>query len=70
MTVETALYIEINRLPDNLKAEALELIKNFAKEKGVEPQGQHPERKAGSRPGAYVMAPDFDDPLEDFAEYM
>ena len=27
-------------------------------------------RHAGGLPGSFYMAPDFDDPLEDFAEYM
>ena len=29
-----------------------------------------PKRRAGGLEGGFYMAPDFDEPLEDFAEYM
>ena len=74
MTNEQALIAEIHNLPQNKQSEAvdaaLRLIKNLAKQASEEMPKKRPLRKAGSRPGAYVMAPDFDDPLDDFEEYM
>ncbi|MFN0277010.1 MAG: DUF2281 domain-containing protein [Pyrinomonadaceae bacterium] len=74
MTNEQALIAEIHNLPQSKQAEAvdaaLRLIKNLAKQTAEESAKKHPRRKAGSRPGAYIMSPDFDDPLEEFEEYM
>lgn len=73
MTDEQALISEIHKLPVNKQAEAfdavLRLIKSFAKQTSEDAAKKRPPRKAGSRPGAYIMSPDFDEPLEDFKEY-
>ena len=74
MTNEQSLIAEIHSLPKSKQAEAvdaaLRLIKNLAKQANEKPLNERSPRKAGSRPGAYIMSPDFDDPLEDFEEYM
>jgi hypothetical protein len=75
MTREEALLAEIHNLPKNQQAgavdAALRLIRNLAKQVADKPSDEpHQRRRAGGRPGAYVMAPDFDEPLEEFEEYM
>lgn len=70
MTEETELILEIQRLPKALRAEALEMIRDLVRRKAPRALEKRPRRKAGSHPGLFVMAPDFDDPLEDFEEYM
>lgn len=74
MTNEQELIAEIHNLPQSKRAEAvdaaLRLVKNLAKQATEESVKERPRRKAGSRPGAFIMGPDFDDPLEDFEEYM
>lgn len=70
MTDENALISKIHSLPENLKAEVarfVESLKNRAEVDNSQPRFQ---RKAGSSVGKYHIAPDFDEPLEDFKEYM
>lgn len=73
MTNEQALIAEINNLPQSKRAEAIDaalrLIKNLAKQASEEPKKRR-YRKAGSHPGIFTVAPDFDDPIEGFEEYM
>lgn len=68
---EQALIQEIRTLPENLKLEVLHFVQ-FLKQKQVEQtESVKPRRrKAGSAKGKFVMADDFNAPLEDFAEYM
>lgn len=74
MIDEQTLIAEIHSLPKAKQAEAIDaalrLIKALAKQMTDDAMNDRPRRKAGSHPGAFVMAPDFDEPLEDFAEYM
>lgn len=71
MTNEQALIAEIHNLPKSKQAEAvdaaLRLIKNLAKQASEEPKLRY--RKAGSHPGMFTVAPDFDDPIDGFEEY-
>lgn len=62
------LYTKLNSLPLNLKKEVLDFIdfilsKNKNKNKNKIPM-------FGSGKGMFVVKPDFDDPIEDFKEYM
>lgn len=69
---EQTLIQEIQTLPENLKQEVLHFVQ-FLKQKQAaktEPAKPRKKRQAGSAKGKYVMADDFDAPLEDFAEYM
>jgi hypothetical protein len=74
MTDEQALISQIHNIPESLKEEVARFVSKLAR--GLPKNGSNDvsitrrPRKAGSRSGAYVMAPDFDDPLEDFEEYM
>ena len=74
MTDEQALIAEIHNLPKSKQAEAvdaaLRLIKNLAKQHSEEPVKKRRRRIAGSMAGKIVIMPNFDDPLEEFEEYM
>ena len=61
------LYNEISSLSPELKKEVEEFI-NKLKDKGNLEKAS--KRKFGSSQGFFKMAPDFDEPLEDFKEYM
>lgn len=64
------LYIKISMLPEHLKLNVLEYIDSVvlkkAKLKNLD--SKHP--KAGCMKGTFRMAHDFDEPLDDFNEYM
>lgn len=62
------LYTKLTSPPDNLKAEVGDFIevliaKAKKKQKKVKP-------KFGSGKDMFIMKPDFDEPLDDFKEYM
>jgi len=65
---DIALFENLSKLPENLKSEVADFIE-FLLQKN---KGNMPERKPtfGSAKGMFIMSPDFDDPLEDFKEYM
>ena len=73
MTNEQALLAEIHNLPMSKREEAvdaaLRLIKSLAKQSD-EKSRELPNRKAGSAEGKYHILPGFDDPLDDFEEFM
>jgi len=70
--IEQTLIKEIHTLPESLKQEVLHFVQFLKQKQNVESETVEPrkKRKAGSAKGKYVMADDFDEPLEDFAEYM
>jgi len=74
MTDEQALIAEIHNLPKNRQTEAIDaalrLIKNLAKQNGKDFAKKRRRPKAGSLAGKIVILPGFDDPLEEFEEYM
>ncbi len=70
MTDEQALISQIHKLPENQKAKVARYVEKLRERVIVEPVKKHPRRKAGSYPGMFVMSPDFDEPLEEFEEYM
>ena len=74
MSNEQALIAEIHNLPKGQQTgaidAALRLIKNLAKQAAEEALEEGPRRRAGSAAGKYHIAPDFDEPLDDFKEYM
>ncbi|MDQ3087265.1 MAG: DUF2281 domain-containing protein [Acidobacteriota bacterium] len=69
---EQTLIQEIHTLPENLKLEVLHFIQSLKQKQTEKTELEKPrkKRKAGSAKGMFVMADDFDEPLEDFAEYM
>jgi hypothetical protein len=62
------LYIKLTSLPENLKKEIGDFA-DFLTSK-LKREGAPAPRKAGLAKGLIKMKDDFDDPLEDFAEYM
>ena len=67
---DLSLYLKISLLPDSLKSEINDYI-DFLREKKLKKKAtslKHP--KAGCMKGTFKMSSDFDEPLEDFKEYM
>ena len=62
------LNSKFQRLPENLKSEVVDFI-DFLLSKSDKPKISHGP-KFGSGKGMFVMKEDFDDPLDDFKEYM
>ena len=62
------LYSEIAALPDNLKQEVSDFVEFLKKKYETKPKIK--ERKYGYAKGFFKMSDDFDEPLEDFKEYM
>ena len=65
---DVQLYTQISALPEDLKKEVsdfVEFLKNKSKaNKNIK------ERQFGCGKDFFKMSPDFDEPLEDFKEYM
>jgi len=62
------LYTELSTLPTNLKKEVQDFIEFLkAREKK---QASIRQRNFGAEKGFFTMQDDFDEPLEDFKEYM
>lgn len=65
------LYHKLNKLPDAMKAEVKDFIEFLEQEvKKEKKQQDKPKPKFGSAKGMFVMHDDFDEPLEDFKDYM
>ena len=62
------LYSELSSLPDDLKKEVRDFIQ-FLKTKSRIQQPTK-QRKFGAAKGFFKMRADFDEPLEDFKDYM
>jgi hypothetical protein len=65
------LTAQISLLPDNLKEEVADFV-GFLQQKlktGNQPK-KIKERKFGYAKGSFEMAPDFDEPLDEFKDYM
>ena len=62
------LVQKIAELPPDLQAQVADFV-DFLREKKIKSQ---PEKRPvfGSAKGMFVLAPDFDEPLDDFKEYM
>ncbi len=69
--IEKAILSEIYMLPETLKLEVWQFISLLKQNYIVkEPIKKSKKRKAGSAKGKYLMRSDFNDPLEDFKDYM
>jgi hypothetical protein len=67
---DLSLYIRISSLPSQLKTEISDYL-DFLVSKRLNKRKQsnrHP--KAGCMKGTFKMSADFDEPLDDFKEYM
>ena len=65
---DTLIQNKLATLPDNLKSEVEDFIDFLLSKKQAEITGGKPV--FGSAKGMFVIKPDFDEPLEDFKEYM
>ncbi len=70
MTDENALISQIHNLPDSLKAEVAQFVESLKRKANDDAQKLRRRPKAGSMAGKIVILPGFDDPLEEFEEYM
>jgi hypothetical protein len=64
----TLLYSKLASLPENIKAEVLDFIDFLLTKKQLPEKNKKP--KFGSAKGMFIVHPGFDDPLDDFKEYM
>lgn len=64
----TQLYTKINSLPDDLKSEVNDFIDFLLAKR----KNEKPAQKStfGIAKGKIHMSPDFDEPLDDFKDYM
>ena len=62
------LYDKLARLPENLKVEVLHFI-DFLLQKDKQ-SGSSKKPKFGSGKGMFKIKPGFDEPLQDFRDYM
>lgn len=69
MTEEKLILSQIQQLPEQLRQEVLHYAQ-FLHSKSLEQNPKPKNRKAGSAKGKFILTPDFDQPLEDFKEYM
>jgi len=61
-------YIKLQSLPEKLKAQALEFIDFLYQKNKNSKQNKHP--KAGFLKGKIIIGKDFNEPLDDFNEYI
>lgn len=66
----TILFEKINKLPDHLKVEVLDFVEFLEHKKASEKKNPPKQRVFGSAKGKYVMSADFDEPLDEFKDYM
>ena len=64
----TAILTKLNQLPESLKKEVLDFMDYLIQKKETILTKKHP--KAGCMKGTFIMNDDFDEPLNDFKEYM
>ncbi|MBW8331386.1 MAG: DUF2281 domain-containing protein [Prolixibacteraceae bacterium] len=62
------LFIKINHLPTDLKSEVNDFIDFLLSKRKKEIKKKHP--KFGCAEGQIYISPDFDEPLDDFKDYM
>jgi len=63
------IYIKLATLPDEMKKEVDDFV-DFLKSKTTAKKKMNGPRKAGLAKGLIRMKEDFDEPLDDFKEYM
>ncbi|GAB4276228.1 MAG: hypothetical protein Fur0025_01220 [Oscillatoriaceae cyanobacterium] len=72
--METDILMTVSQLPEALKQEVLHYAEFLAEKHKKTIQSQNPEKKrrAGILKGTFVLPlpDDFDEPLEEFKEYM
>jgi Protein of unknown function (DUF2281) len=68
--VEQIILKELNLLPETLKIEVLNFIEYLKSKRKKEAIIIKKRPVFGYAKGTFVMSPDFDEPLEDFKDYM
>ena len=63
------IYIQLATLPDDMKKEVADFV-DFLKSKTIVTKKASKQRKAGLAKGLIQMREDFNEPLDDFKEYM
>lgn len=63
------IYLKLATLPDDKKKEVEDFV-DFLKSKTIAEDKVKTQRKAGLAKGLIQMKEDFDEPLDDFKEYM
>jgi len=63
-----SLYTKLSSLPENLKREVIDFLEVLVEKNKKGRKKKTP--KFGSCKGFFKMSPDFDEPLDDFKEYM
>jgi len=66
---ETILLEKIKQLPESYKEELYTFVEQLEK-KAIINKSERKTPKFGSLKGVFKMSDDFDEPLEDFKEYM
>jgi hypothetical protein len=66
-----SIYTKFNALPDSAKEQVMNFIDALLEKKPTNKKtGKTKTPKFGSCKGMFEMSPDFDEPLEDFKDYM
>jgi hypothetical protein len=62
---------KLHTMPESLKREVLDFMSFLIEKYGHAPSsGSSKTPVFGSAKGKYILSPDFDEPLDDFKEYM
>ena len=67
---DLSLYTKISSLPDYLKSEVVDFIDFLQSKKKNEKIKRKKDRVFGFAKGKITLKPGFDDPIDDFKEYM
>jgi hypothetical protein len=64
------LYNKISTLPDSLKTEVIDFIDFISTKRKSSPKKPAKGRKYGYAKDSIILKPGFDDPVDDFKDYM
>ena len=67
---DTQLYTKISSLPPKLKSEVIDFVNFLESKKKSSRRETGKKRIFGYAKNTITLKPDFDEPLEDFKEYM
>jgi len=66
----TTLKLEINSLPKELRAEVADFVEFLKRKSKAKSQPKLKAREFGYAKGKITLSPDFDEPLDEFKDYM
>jgi hypothetical protein len=66
----TTLKFEINSLPKELRAEVANFVEFLKSKRNKNSQPKLKAREFGYAKGKIILSPDFDEPLDEFKEYL